>query len=148
MDRILVWRGKYDDKYFNANTPENLENSARMILRELLNLGHVVDPGVFVLSDEEQNILDFVNNHDLNDVPEEIRDEAFRKSKSILRDEEQYAQYKDEFEKIKLIVRGVKTDVTAWSILQNRNGDEYEDYELATVIHPDSRRKAQDNENT
>lgn len=42
--KILVWKGKHTDRYYDASTVENLEAAARSIITELLEIGYIYRP--------------------------------------------------------------------------------------------------------
>lgn len=156
MSKILVWRSKTGTYYYDASTPEALEWSATKILQRLVSDGMVWNPGKLIvtwdsyivdMTDEEME-KEFPVNHELAKVK---RDKAKRERE---REMKFYSEEKLMWDCVIGVLKGepvkvshevdgmlVETPITAWRILQQRNGWEYEDYSLANVLCYDEQEK-------
>ena len=149
MNRILVWKAKHGDYYFEASTDEDLEKSACKIVTQLVREGWAYDPGELRVS-WDTNIVD-VSDQDIEEMPE-----AFRETFRAERDRAQRQRARETkfhesevlmWQRMNMLVNGetptrtirtkddelTEVPVTAWYILQQRNGWEYENYRLELV---------------
>lgn len=150
INRILVWKGKHGDYYFEASTDEELEKSACKIVTQLVKEGWAYDPGELRVT-WDTNIVD-VTDEEIEEMPEAFRatfrQERDRARNARSRETRFHEQEKLMWERMNTLMRGetptrtvrtrddelVEVPVTAWSILQERNGWEHEVYELEMVV--------------
>ena len=149
MKRVLVWNSKHGKIYYDASTQELLERASVDILRILVLDGLAWDPGpIRVTWDEDiANITDpeiLVLPVNLQAIVEQKREQAqaTREREVNFHEGERLM-----WESVNAALSGaplvvdvplpdgavVQRQYTAWAILQQRNGWEFEDYELANV---------------
>lgn len=153
ISRILVWKSRTGTYYYDASTQEALEWSAKKIIQSLVSEGMVWNPGKLIvtwdayivdMTDEEMERI-FPNNHELAKTK---RDKAKRQRE---RETNFYNDEKIMWECIQGILHNEpvvaditidgtvsRRPVTAWTILQQRNGWEYEHYSIANVLVHDT----------
>lgn len=142
--QILVWKSKHADYYFDASTPEDLEKSARKILQKLVDGDWIFEPSLYESWDKE---LVEVSNEALEGLPssmvEEVEQHRAKKARAI----SEFEAEKTEWNQLQKILAGEevvreytnsagevwKRPVTAWGLLQNRSGYEYEEYDVVKV---------------
>lgn len=160
--KVLVWKDKHCDHYYDASTDEALEKSAVKVLKQLMEYSYIYKPedpmdhieysGIDLeqaqLTDEQIAALP------TDGLREEARKHKAKFAQRFKRHESEMAEYR-EIEKIIAGETVMSPDwvrqadsrdgkhkkgdvmpgrpVTAWSILQGRNGAEYEVFEIEHV---------------
>ena len=171
--QILVWEDKHSTSYYDASTPEKLEEAARLILQVLTSdYGYIQDPGED-LSEWDLNRLDMelVNMEEseyaaLPDkfrIPVEHEKKKYAKLKADLAerqeeyktavavangetvmekfrrrdkwDDEEWAKFVEKWPEYPVHDGWMWRPVSAWSILQKRDGREYEHYNLENLVN-------------
>lgn len=152
--RVLVWEAKHDTHVYDASTDEALEASALAVLRRLVELHWITEPqtspqdaswwtpGFAALTDEQI---------DATDWPEDIRESLKKaRSKKWAGWQEHLDQHEEATRQWRILAKlfagetpwriRVKADesrwrspITAWDLLQRRNGYEYETYRLVDL---------------
>lgn len=133
---ILMWTNKYGSCFYAARTPEELEASAREIVKQLVDEGWI-----FAVTDRDNTPEEAeavaLSKEEVAALPEILRTRVERLRKSVRLRQEEHAQVNAQFELAEKLVRGEKTTRTAWELLQQRHGGEYEEYDLEWVIVPE-----------
>jgi hypothetical protein len=164
---ILVWEDKYGTSYYDASTPEALEKSALKILRQLLNDRYIVKPENPLEGDNlEYSGIDLeqarLTLEQIEALPTEgLRKDALAHRKRLANRIRSYQNQLAEYNAIQKVLageevyardwvrkadtkQGKKGDVvkgrriTAWSLLQMRNGAEYEHFSIEVVQEADA----------
>lgn len=156
--RVLVWKNKHANQYYDASTPEALDASAREILRSLIHDYQYVygpsEPSYFGIDLEQAALTD----DQIAELPTNAMRETAASHKSAKeRADKEYEDDVEEYQNALKVSRGEEVIVdhgvyrrddprgrwkagdralkklTAWDILQDRNGAEYEVFELEEV---------------
>jgi len=140
MNRILVWKHKYGESYYDASTDEALEKSACKILNTLVKDGWIYDPGTLYVSWDD-DVAD-LTDEDLEKMPDSLRaticEQRDRARRTRDRETAFYDKEVESWTHVNMLVRGETPSrdghrITAWGVLQERDGYEYEDYSLHKV---------------
>lgn len=142
MKRVLRWRGDDSERYYDASTPELLEEAATKILRTLVDEGWVFDPGDLKVRWDEK-LANSTENEILalpESLQEKFRDEVDRARRTRARElqfhdleVQMYSDIMQVLSSKKLPVDERGRPLSAWDILLRRSGWEYEDYSLKTL---------------
>lgn len=161
MKRVLTWQHKHGRELYAADTDEQLEKSARKVLKTLLDWGYIYEPDVE--PDFRYQDIDFelvaLSDEQVNALPTESLRECARRHKkkhaNVIREHErELARYEEAVkvaagEEVWITDRGVRRtgpnageyfppmQVTAWRILESRNGAEYEIFDIEHITDPD-----------
>ena len=136
---IIVWENKYDDKYYDASTPELKNKSALMILQELVNVGYIIEPSQPEFSEEDQEILE-MSKDALDALPVKIKEKLLIRQKELLSMKKEFDREKEEYDEILRVLAGEKVYVKTrskdryseddWDVILKRTSqkspDEYE----------------------
>lgn len=144
--KILVWRCKYGENYYDASTPEALEASSLEVLRNLVKDGYIFEPKDPMKHIEYSGIdleLARLTPEQIHALPtQSLRDEAIKHMKRFAYRYAVYYHEKHQYEVIQRLLNGEtvvekhngkQRTFTAWSILQMRDGSEYENFSVADV---------------
>lgn len=147
--QIIVWEDKHGPSYYDASTTEAWDKSAIKILQELTGEYGYLDPEMYKphISDKTRELASI----NLDILPEAARSvmeqDVLRARRGIESDERYYNLVKKQRElalsfieagKSQVMIRGKGTrwekEVPAsWLILEERNGGEYERFQLEDV---------------
>lgn len=130
--RILVWEDKHSTSYYNASTPEKLEESARMILEVLTgDYGYIQDPGT-ELSEWDTNRLNMefveIDESAYIALPEALQIPIKHEKKKYAKLMADLKARQDDYKLACDLASGKVAG--AWRYLQGRSGYEYEIYSL------------------
>ena len=144
--KVLTWEHKHGTFLYDASTSEVLEKSARQILNELISEGYVYEPEDPMKHVEHSGIdmeLAQLTTEEIDALPLESLQKKARKEKNRLADRVRRAQYeREDYDLIIRVARGEKVidnrgrQMTAWRILQDRSGYEYEVFDVQSVWTP------------
>jgi hypothetical protein len=146
--QIIVWHSKHGNYYYDASTVESWDKSAIKILEDLIDIGYM-NPEMYkpYISNKDKELAEI----DLDALPDAARAALEKDVVSARRSiKNQNLTYENEKKQFRLasdyIEKGESPTMTqgtgtrherkipaSWIILQNRNGGEYERFELETV---------------
>lgn len=146
--QIIVWEDKHTTGYYDASTTEAWDKSAIKILQDLIDQRYL-DPETYkpYIKDKDRELAGI----DLDALPDAARsaiEQDVRRARNYIDTEERYYNHVKEQHSLALgyieagkspvMLRGKGTrwekEVPAsWLILEERNGSEYERFELETV---------------
>ncbi len=162
--QIIAWHHKHGTDYYDASTDEAQEASAREILRALIEEMQYIYPPDDPMKHIEYSHIDLelaaLNDDQVAALPvQSMKDEALKHRKNLEARIRQYESDKLEYDRVLKVIAGeevfrrwtrktdsadgrfkagqrMKAPVTAWSLVRERNGGEYEYFQLETVWVP------------
>lgn len=133
--RILVWRNKHGDDYYDASTEDALNGAARHILKQLVDEGWVWEPEAPDVDPEERAVA-AMTDEQIASLPTAIQDSTTknrdRAKRTVDRLDAAYEQERGHWGRVQSAVGGF-TKPSPYSVLMERSGAEYEDYEIEDV---------------
>lgn len=125
MNKIIIFKEKYDDRYFDASTPEKLNAACFKILKERFENGEYE-----WLLEEEPEAINILTDEQIEALPtERLKNDELRRKKEYERDYKSWEREQNEFKNIKSCVEKELKE-KAFTILRARNGGEYEGFEI------------------
>lgn len=156
MSEVIVFEEKYGSRYLDASTPELKAKSFLMILRERLNDGYTYyRPELGKLTQDEQDLI-ALTPEAISSLPTSVRDGLTKdRERLVARRERQEIEFRQEnqwFERAdKLVALPVEEAIAvgtplrnggfrslAETLLNDRNGYEYEGFEVEKMESPES----------
>lgn len=128
MNKIIIFKEKHGDRYFDASTPEKLNAACFKILKERFENGEYE-----WLSEEEPEAINILTDEQIEALPtERLKNDELRRKKNY---EQEYKWRKQEKDMFKEIASCVKSESKqyAYNLLYERKGGEYENFEIETL---------------